>query len=61
MKAIHEVNHDALMFGTDLPSTRAKRPFDIKDIHVILEKFDTKNAKRILYENAVKWYSCKKV
>ncbi|MEX3625675.1 amidohydrolase family protein [Viridibacillus arvi] len=61
MKAIHEVNHDALMFGTDLPSTRAKRPFDIKDIHVILEKFETKNANRILYENAVKWYSCKKV
>ncbi|MBK3495013.1 amidohydrolase family protein [Viridibacillus sp. YIM B01967] len=44
MKAIHDINPEALMFGTDLPSTRAKRPFNIKDIHVILDQFDEKDA-----------------
>jgi len=35
MEQIHRVNPEALMFGTDLPSTRAKRPFDLKDVKQI--------------------------
>ena len=35
MKEIYAINPDALMFGTDLPSTRAKRPFEFSDIDLI--------------------------
>lgn len=57
LKSIYEVNPDALMFGTDLPSTRAKRPFDYSDIVLIQNLFDEQATDKILYENAVKWYS----
>ncbi|MGI9553387.1 MAG: amidohydrolase family protein, partial [Thermodesulfobacteriota bacterium] len=40
LKEIVSVNPGALMFGTDLPSTRAKRPFDISDIDIIKDSFD---------------------
>ena len=32
LTAIYSINPDALMFGTDLPSTRAKRPFEFNDV-----------------------------
>src|SRR5699024_3583533 len=35
LRSIHRVNPDALMFGTDLPSTRAKRPFEYADVELI--------------------------
>lgn len=57
MKAIYDVNPDALMFGTDLPSTRAKRPFKYEDIELIQEIFDPQAADKILYTNAYRWYS----
>lgn len=52
----HEVNLDALMFGTDLPSTRAKRPFQYSDIELIQELFDEQAIDKILYTNALAWY-----
>lgn len=56
LKTIYDVNPDALMFGTDLPSTRAKRPFDYKDIELIQDLFDQKAIDKILYKNALEWY-----
>jgi len=56
MKAIVSINPDALMFGTDLPSTRADRPFRDEDVNVILDAFDEESARKILYENAVAFY-----
>ncbi|MFC5734451.1 amidohydrolase family protein [Cytobacillus gottheilii] len=56
LKTIFEINPDALMFGTDLPSTRAKRPFEYDDIELIQNLFDEKSADKILYRNALKWY-----
>ncbi|WP_042354655.1 amidohydrolase family protein [Bacillus rubiinfantis] len=56
IKAIHNINPDALMFGTDLPSTRAKRPFQLTDIDLIINTLGEKQAERVLYRNAVKWY-----
>lgn len=56
LKSIYDVNPDALMFGTDLPSTRAKRPFEQADIELIQQLFDEQATDKILYENAVKWY-----
>lgn len=56
LQSIYAVNPEALMFGTDLPSTRAKRPFQQEDIDLILQLFDTDAAQNILSENALKWY-----
>lgn len=44
------------MFGTDLPSTRAKRHFEYADIELIQPLFDEKANEKILYTNALKWY-----
>jgi predicted TIM-barrel fold metal-dependent hydrolase len=56
MKAIVSINPDALMFGSDLPSTRAERPFRDEDVKVILDAFDEDAVRKILYENAVAFY-----
>ena len=56
LKSIYQTNPDALMFGTDLPSTRAKRPFAYEDIKLIQHLFDEQAADKILYTNALKWY-----
>ncbi|KOS62262.1 amidohydrolase family protein [Lysinibacillus agricola] len=56
LKSIYAVNPDALMFGTDLPSTRAKRPFAYADIELIQGLFDSISAEKILYQNAMNFY-----
>lgn len=56
LKSIYEINPDALMFGTDLPSTRAKRRFGYVDIELIQQLFDEQATDKILYMNAFKWY-----
>ena len=56
LKSIYAVNPEALMFGTDLPSTRAKRPFAHADIELIQELFDPMSAEKILYQNAMNFY-----
>ncbi len=59
LKEIYSVDKNALMFGTDLPSTRAPRPFMDSDIDLIRETFDDKNCNQILYENAAAFYKLK--
>lgn len=49
-------NPDALMFGTDLPSTRAKRPFEVADIALVKEVLGPVLARRALWDNAVGLY-----
>jgi len=56
LKSIYRIKPDALMFGTDLPSTRAKRPFRHEDIELIQELFDDQAVDKILYTNAHQWY-----
>lgn len=56
LKSIYDVNPNALMFGTDLPSTRAQRPFEYNDIGLIQDLFEEQAVDKILYENAQQWY-----
>ncbi|MGM0757910.1 amidohydrolase family protein [Bacillus zhangzhouensis] len=56
LTSIYQANPDALMFGTDLPSTRAKRPFEYGDVELIQQLFDEKASDQILYKNAHHWY-----
>lgn len=56
LKAIAKVNPEAMIFGTDLPSTRAPRPFLDQDIQLILETFDEATSTKILYSNGIQFY-----
>ncbi len=56
MKQIHKINPNALMFGTDLPSTRAKIPFTEIDLTQVKDNFDQIDQELIFYRNALQWY-----
>ncbi len=56
LKTIASINPDALMFGTDLPSTRAPQPFKKEDITFLLDIFDEHMANKILLTNAADFY-----
>lgn len=58
MNQILKINPEALLFGTDLPSTRARVPFSDNDIELIKRNFSITELHMILYKNAVKWYRC---
>jgi predicted TIM-barrel fold metal-dependent hydrolase len=54
---IYSENPGALLFGTDLPSTRAARPYSPKDLDLIAHTLGSNAAiARVLYENAVSLY-----
>ena len=59
MKTIYNIAPDALMFGTDLPSTRANIPFSGKDLNLVLNNFTESELENILYNNAKIWYQRK--
>ena len=48
MRELMDINPDVLMFGTDLPSTRAKRPFNKSDIELIKTFFRGGTTENIL-------------
>lgn len=56
LKDLFSANPDALMFGTDLPSTRARRPFDDHDFSLVIETLGIENASKVFYANAVDFY-----
>ncbi|MGJ7029929.1 amidohydrolase family protein [Niabella hirudinis] len=56
MKTICRINPSALMFGTDLPSTRAKTPFSDRDVRLVADHFSTEELENIFYKNASEWY-----
>lgn len=56
LRDIAGVNPGALMFGSDLPGTRAPRPFRHEDVELILQTLDTDQAENVLYRNAMHFY-----
>lgn len=56
LKEIYQANPGALMFGTDLPSTRAPKRFTSEDIQLVQDTFDETAANKIFYQNAKEWY-----
>ncbi len=56
LKAIAAVDPHALMFGTDLPSTRAPRPFEATDIDLLRDALGDALAQRALFDNAAALY-----
>lgn len=53
---IYSANPDALMFGTDLPCTRAPRPYADDDFSLVYEALGETGAERVLYRNAAAFY-----
>ncbi|HEY0752826.1 MAG TPA: amidohydrolase family protein [Ktedonobacteraceae bacterium] len=56
LRAIYAANPYSLVFGTDLPSTRALRPFEDGDVALVRETLGDEGGRRVLYENAFKLY-----
>jgi predicted TIM-barrel fold metal-dependent hydrolase len=56
LREIYSINPHALMFGTDLPSTRAPRSFSIQDVQIIRDHFDADECDNIFFQNASRFY-----
>ena len=56
LREVHDANPNALMFGTDLPSTRAARPYSDHDFQLIVDTLGDEGARRVLFDNAVGFY-----
>ncbi len=59
IKQIVKINPQSCVFGSDLPSTRAKRPFSVSDINLIKDNFDEYQCENIFYKNALALYKIK--
>lgn len=56
LRALYAANPKALMFGTDLPSTRAPRPYEDTDAIIVMDTLEEQQASQVMYENAVEFY-----
>lgn len=57
IKELMAINPNLIMFGTDLPSTRAKRPFDKEDIELVQNNFSKGEQEKIFFKNANEFYN----
>ena len=58
LKRIVKINPDALMFGTDLPSTRAPRPYSDDDFQLVVDALGEDSARKVFCDNARGFYRC---
>jgi predicted TIM-barrel fold metal-dependent hydrolase len=56
LRRIAAVDPSALLFGTDLPSTRARRPFHPADVGLVRDALGPELSRRALHDNAAAWY-----
>lgn len=56
LETIAAVNPAALVFGTDLPSTRAPRPFEAADLDLVVDVLGEELAREVCWDNAVALY-----
>ncbi len=56
LQQIYAVNPAALMFGSDLPGTRAPRQFSQQDLQLIKDNFDQTAVEKILWHNGAEFY-----
>ena len=56
LEQIARINARALVFGTDIPSTRAQRPFAPDDIELVESVLGPALAQRVFWDNAVALY-----
>jgi predicted TIM-barrel fold metal-dependent hydrolase len=56
LKELYTANPGCLMFGTDLPSTRAPRPYSDEDFQLVVDMLGDEAARAVFYENAARFY-----
>lgn len=56
IQKLYKANPNALMFGTDLPSTRAPRPYTDSDYMLVIEALSEDESNAVLYKNAIDFY-----
>lgn len=56
IKAIMDVDPTALMVGTDLPSTRARRPFQDEDFEYVRLALTPEQISAVFWDNAAAFY-----
>ncbi len=56
LKDLYSANPECLMFGTDLPSTRAGRPYTDGDLQLIVKALGEEAAERVFWSNAARFY-----
>ncbi|MEE9452252.1 MAG: amidohydrolase family protein [Gammaproteobacteria bacterium] len=56
LQEICKISADALIFGTDLPSTRAPRPFLMSDIALIQASLGEELSRKVLRDNGLAFY-----
>lgn len=56
LRDLYTANPACLMFGSDLPSTRAPRPFSDADHALVLDTLGDSAAQAVFYENAMAFY-----
>ncbi|MCP4180202.1 MAG: amidohydrolase family protein [bacterium] len=61
IQKIVKINPNALIFGTDLPSTRALLPYSDNNFLMVINTLGEKMAKQIFYKNAIDFYKPKKI
>jgi mutator protein MutT len=59
LKELYSTNPQALMFGTDLPSTRAPRPYCAEDFLLVVDTLGDEAARAVFYDNAAAFYRVK--
>ena len=59
LEAVAKKSPDALVFGTDIPSTRAQRPFLASDIDLIEKVIGPELAKKAFWDNPLALYRVK--
>jgi predicted TIM-barrel fold metal-dependent hydrolase len=56
LRALHAANPSSLMVGTDLPSTRAPRPFDEADLRLAADTLGAEAVSAVFHDNAIRLY-----
>lgn len=56
LRELYAVDPACLMFGTDLPSTRAARPYSDSDFKLVSDTLGDIGARRVFHDNAVEFY-----
>ncbi|MFO1370411.1 MAG: amidohydrolase family protein [Marinagarivorans sp.] len=57
LQDLFAANPAALMFGTDLPCTRAPRPYQVEDFNLVMECLGEDAARKVLSENGRLFYN----
>lgn len=56
LKDLYAANPQCLMFGTDLPSTRAARSYSDNDFRLVVDTLGEQAARRVFLDNALDFY-----